>query len=219
MVDRQKTVIEETERLDGELKARGNWTRGQLKSLVGLADVQRGLQTETDRLAEQVKAAEVFALALRGAARQMHTAASRLAQRKTDAATVAAEKGALKRFLDLTESLKPQKPKEGGNAENPEEKGDEKKPEEGPQSDGIPHLAQLKMLKTMQEDLLVRTGQLDELREKNGQLSADEQQELEALALEQGQLADLARNLVRNFARPSDEEEKAPDKKREAEKE
>jgi hypothetical protein len=69
------------------------------------------------------------------------------------------------------------------------------------------------MLKTMQEDVLARTGQLDALREKNGALSEEEQQELDALALEQGQLADLARNLVRHFARPSDaaEPEKKPD--------
>jgi hypothetical protein len=212
MTERQKSVVDETERLDAELRQRGNWTRGQLKSLVGLAEVQRSLRDGTEKLAEQVKAAEVFALALRGAARQMQVAAARLAERRTDAATVDAEKAALKRFLDLTESLKPEK-KKRANGEKPPENGEEDKPEEGPPSDAIPQLAQLKMLKTMQEDLLQRTARLDEIHAKDGDLSPEEQQELDALALEQGQLADLARNLVRQFARPSDDEGDKPAKK------
>lgn len=235
MVERQQSVIDETNRLDeeflnaarksgpvfikdrspipptdAELRERGRWTRGQLKSLSSVAEIERSLAEETERLAEQIQAAEVFALALRGAARQMQVAATRLSERKTDAATVDAEKAALKRFKDLVESLRPEKSKAAG--EKPPE-GEPQKGQEGPATDGIPQLAQLKMLKTMQEDLLARTARLDELRESNGELTPDEQKEVDALALEQGQLADLARNLVKQFAPASEPEDDAAPQK------
>lgn len=213
MAPRQQTVIDETQRLDGEFRTRGNWTRGQLKTLVGLAEVQNGLKDETDRLAEKIKAAEVFALALRGASRSMQTAATRLSERKTDAVTLGMETAALKRFLDLVESLKeePKKDDENGAGQGGDQEPAGQK-NEGPPTDGIPQLAQLKMLKSLQEDLLQRTVALDALREENGGLTPEQTAELEAIALEQGQLADLARNLTRQAAAVASPEEDAPKK-------
>ena len=56
---------------------------------------------------------------------------------------------------------------------------------------------QLKMLKTLQEDLMRQTAQLDEQRLTGGTLTDEQQRELQRLADEQGQLADLTRNLTR----------------------
>lgn len=201
-VARQQAVVDELKRLAEEYKTRGNWSRGQLKSLAGVGDVQKGLKDETDRLAEKIKAAEVFALALRGASRSMQTVVTRVAERKGDEDTIAAAEAALKRFVTLAESLKSEPA--GAAGEDPQRQGggeqQEPKKEGGPPTDGIPQLAQLKMLKSLQEDLLERTSALDALREKNGALDVAQQTELDALALEQGQLADLTRNLVRKLA-------------------
>jgi hypothetical protein len=52
------------------------------------------------------------------------------------------------------------------------------------------------MLKTIQESLLRRTSEIDAQRRKNGRLTDEQQRELEAIASDQGRLADLARNLM-----------------------
>lgn len=209
MVARQQGVIDELKRLSEEFAKRGNWTRGQLKSLLGVSDVQKGLMDETNRLAEKIKAAEVFSLALRGASRSMQVVVTRTAERKADVPTVAAAEAALKRFTALVESLKNELtdpmgegPQQAPSGEQPQQQQDQ-----GPPQDGIPQMAQLKMLKSLQEDLLKRTAALDALRDKDGMLTVDQQKELDALALEQGELADLTRNLTRKLAPPQEAEE------------
>ena len=214
MIAREQTVIEETNRLEALRRQRGNLIRAQLKTLRDLAEVQRNLKTETIGLVDIVKAAEVFALALKGAAREMEFAAKRLEDRLTDGETVARETAAKNRFTDLVSALEPDQDKNanpqaqtgggGGGAAN----------NAGPQTEAIPHIAQLKMLKTLQEDLIHRTETLDRLRKETGPLSDDQKLELDLLAGEQGQLADLMRNLTAQFAEAfqTEPEEAAPGK-------
>lgn len=198
MIARQQNVIDETNRLEALRRERGRWSRAQLKSLRNLADGQRTLQAETQRLQEVVKAAEVFALALKGAAREMERAAKRLDEKLTDGETVSRETSAKNRFVDLVAALneekdtKSQAEHKGG--------GGGKSNNSGPQTDGIPHLAQLKMLKTLQEDLIRRTEDLDRIQQETGSLTDDQKLELDLLAGEQGLLADLTRNLTTQYA-------------------
>lgn len=209
MIGQQQNVIDETNRLEALRRERGNWSRAQLKSLRDLAEVQRHLQSETERLQEVVKAAEVFALALKGAARDMERAAERLDDRQTDGQTIARETSAKNRFEDLVAALDEEK----GNKSEPAEHqggGGGKSNNGGPQTDGIPHLAQLKMLKTLQEDLIQRTEDLDRIRQDTGSLSEDQKLELDLLAGEQGLLADLTRNLTAQYAEAFQAEEQAP---------
>ncbi len=215
MIAREQSVIEETNRLEALRRERGNWSRAQLKSLRDLAEVQKNLRGETERLVEIVQTAEVFALALKGAAREMERAAGRLGDRLTDGETIARETAAKNRFVDLISALEPdkkkaddEKPEAGGGGENGPAKA-------GPQNDGIPQLAQLKMLKTLQEDLIRRTEDLDRIHQEAGKLTDDQRQELDLLAGEQGLLADLTRNLTAQFAEAF---QTAEPKKTEAEK-
>jgi hypothetical protein len=192
-------VLDETLRLKKLQDDEGRLTRAQLITLSDLAEVERGLKDETDRLAQTVEAAEVFALALRGAARHIDRAAVRLAAKQLDDATLAAERAALARFQALVAALESDRK---NNDEAPENAQQQPAPNEqgGPQTDGIPHLAQLRMLKSLQEELIARTAALDALRRDGGELSEDEQAELKSLAGEQQQLSDLARNLTRQVA-------------------
>jgi hypothetical protein len=121
--------------------------------------------------------------------------------------TLVAEKAAKQRFVDLIAALKPEK--QSGNNQPASKQGPGENGSQGPPGDGIPQLAQLKMLKTLQENLIRRTAELDNIRQRNAKLTSEEQAELEALAGEQGQLADLARNLTQQFmeALESDDEE------------
>ena len=91
LVGRQQAIIDETNRLEGERRKRGNLSRAQAKSLRDLVGVQKQLAEKTGELAELVSAAEIFALALRGAARDMTAAADRLEKRLTDTRTVQLE--------------------------------------------------------------------------------------------------------------------------------
>src|SRR5262249_37579092 len=104
------------------------------------------------------------------------------------------QEAARRRLADLVEALKPDEP-------DPKEKppdqagGGSSGQQEGPPSDGIPALAQVKMLITLQKELFARTADIERQRGKAGQLPPAARQELEAIAREQGELADLARNL------------------------
>lgn len=211
MIARQQNVIDETQRLEQERRSRGNWSRAQLKSLSAVEDEQRRLKQQTDRLVEKLGAAEVFAAALRGASERMAVAAARLAERQTDETTLAREEAAKQRFVDLIAALDPQQQHAVPPTEPaPPGQGQPK----GPQAERVPSLAQLKLLKTLQQDLIHRTEQLDALR-GSAQPPADEQHaELEAIAREQGELADLARNLMRELGNATEPQQNIRDEER-----
>jgi hypothetical protein len=201
MIPRQQAVIDETRRLDGLHAQTGKWGRAQLVSLRDLAKVQEHLEGEIGRIIEKLSAAEVFVLALKGAARHMHSAGEQLARRETGAATQKLQEAARKRLADLVEALKPDEPDPDAKAQD-QAGGGSSGQQEGAPSEGIPTLAQVKMLITLQKELFARTAELERLRGKDGQLPPAARQELEGIAREQGELADLARNLSRISSTP-----------------
>jgi hypothetical protein len=208
MIPRQQAVIEETRRLDGLHAESGKWTRGQLVSLRDLARTQQALEEDTVRLVDKLANAEVFALGLKGAARHMHSAAEQLAERQTGAPTQKIQQSAQKRLTDLVDALEPDAPdRNAGGQPSPEQAGGGG--QGAPPADGIPTLAQVKMLLSLQRELFTRTAEIERLRGRDGKLPAAAQTELEAIAAEQGELADLARNLSA-ISSPNDAEEADP---------
>ncbi len=85
-------------------------TRAQALSLRDLARLQESLRADTARLAEQMKGAGTFALAISAAGEAMGRAAAMLDRRQTDAAAQQAEQDALARLALVLEALKPDKP-------------------------------------------------------------------------------------------------------------
>lgn len=215
LIDRQQAVVAETQRLDQEVARRGNWSRGLLRSLRDLVEVQNGLGEETDELAETLKAAEVFALALRGAAKQMQRASTRLDARLTDVETQNQEQAAEHRLAEILEILNAKDDGEDSSKEPPDEqKSDDEQPADAqPPADIIPQLAQLKVLKSLQISLNERTAQLDELRVQQGELNDAEAAEVDELAGEQELLADLLRSLTQALTAPEEEtgDDQVPD--------
>lgn len=204
MIPRQQSLLEETVRLDKLRSERGSLTRGQLRSLRDLAEAETVLQEETNRLAESLSAAEVFALALRGAARSMETAARLLTEKQTGPEAQQAESAAVKRFNDLIASLD-EAAKAAGQRAQPQPEGQEGEQKNLPPTDGIPTLAELEMLVKLQRELLARTEELSRRQGPNGSIAAADQQELERLAEDQAALADLARNMSRLASGAQDE--------------
>ncbi|MGE3314488.1 MAG: hypothetical protein AB7O26_05175 [Planctomycetaceae bacterium] len=197
MIARQQSVVDETLRLDGERKKRGNWSRGQLKSLSDLAANQKQLQGETTELVGKVAEAPVFAAALRSAATELQRAAERIEKRTTDETTVSAERRARQRFVDLVAALEKTNP---GDEQPPAEQNNEAEPQgDPPPSDTIALLAQLKLLKALQVELAERTAGLSRSSDPSAEPSNFD--EAARIADEQGKLADLARDLARELAK------------------
>jgi hypothetical protein len=210
---RQKTVVDETKRLDSERAQAARWTRGQLRSLQSAAGIEHQLRDETARIADRLQNADVYAWVLRRGAGEMQQAADRLKTQLTDAKTVALEIDAWSRLRDLAQLLKPDDSSTADPAQKEESSGSSS-PSEG---DGIPLIAQLKLLKTLEQNILRRTGELDQQRRANAgntdSSRAATDAELDRLATEQGELATLIRHVVSQAAGASEQGKPSPSSK------
>ena len=218
LLSQQQSVIAETERLEAERMEQGSLTRPQLKTLKSLADVERGLQSDAEQMEKSLKVAEVFSLVLRRMSRSLQLAADRLSEKETGAAVVALENDALKKIERLLIVLKPDEPSEAKPQQPPPGEGaPQEQPDKpqtaGPPGESLPQLAQLKLLKSLQEEFLERTQILEKLRDREGNLPPEAVAELEVLAREQEELADMTRNLVVKILQNQPDKEAAEDDK------
>jgi hypothetical protein len=136
----------------------------------------------------------------------MDLAAAQLERRQTGAATVEAERNALHRLQMLLDALTPEKP-DGDSASETE--GGGRQP--GPQGDGVQTLAELKLLKLLQEEINLRTVELQQSASGQG-LTEPQRRECQSLSEEQGRLAVLVLELIRPAdANADDDPDNLPD--------
>ena len=196
MKNRQQAIVAETLRLETARtnSKQGRLTRGQRDSTLLLSRQEIQLMQDTLELAKKLAPAAVFSAALSGAGRELELAADLLARYETGASTQNAEQNALRRFEQLLSCLKPERTegneKTGGGGDAP------------PPEDGIPQLAQLKMLKLMQQEINQRTKALDARfgAKHRDELSETEQREFSIVSEQQGEIA----RLLQNLSRPSE---------------
>ena len=208
MRSRHENVLNETERLADALRDRESFSRGQLKTLKDMAETERSLQFEAERMAQGMTTAEVFSLVLKRLGRSLKLAADSLEERNTSAETQTLERDAIQKIDLLLAVLKQEQKKQGEQPEppekrenlasEPEEQPDQKPENAQPPSDLLPQLAQIKLLKSLQEEYLERTQRLDTFRDHQGNLPQSMLAEKLELAREQAELADLTRNLISN---------------------
>lgn len=194
--DQQAGVQSETLRLDTLRADKPNLTRAQLLSLRELAKHQAVLHITASELAERLSAAAAFRLALDGAARYMQRAADLLEGRETGMPVQRAVQHALTRLDQLVAALDLGEDDPGGQQEQQQDGGEGQAQN---QSDGdvIAGVAQLKLIKLMQQEINRRTLELDEAFDsQNRSLTDDQQQEYILLGQEQGELADLIQNIT-----------------------
>jgi hypothetical protein len=209
MIQRQQSVVDETVRLD-QLRQQAELTRGQQASVAGLASVERALAQEAEQFAQKIAKAKAFEFALQGAVREMNVTAGRLDRGETGAATQQSAKAALDRLLRLAEALKPD-PQEN-QQQNPSDQEADQQEQQQPPGDGIAAMAELKLLKLMQEELNARTAALEETRAAQGALAPEDEQQLAELSQEQGRLAELLLNLgAASAENPEDNPKSLPD--------
>jgi archaellum component FlaC len=203
LVTRQKGVLKEIGRLEGlRDKKTGQLTRSQQASLKQTAEEQRSLAEETAQLGQTLASAKAFVLTLDAAQREMLLAAAAMDKGETGPAAVKSASAALARLEQILAALKP-------------DEGSPLEPQDPPEGDGgqnqgnqptLQNLAELKLLKLMQETINRRTAELEEARRKTGQLTEEQDREVESLAQEQGQLADRVLEMIQAAAeRPEDD--------------
>ena len=197
---RQHALISETKRIGDQHRIKKRWSRGLLKSLKLAANTQHDLQQAAEQLAGELSKTEIIALAVRGAANNMEQAAEQLQARKTGNTTLQFQQAAHRRLRDLITAIqadnevKPEgNPRTGG--------GGASNNQDDLNSEIISQLTQLRVLKTLQTEILTRTVALDKQRRPETPLSAAEQQELKHLTEEQARLTELTRIIMRTLQR------------------
>lgn len=170
-------------------------SRVQQTTLKNLGGHQADLGLETSSLADQVAEAKVFELALRSASREMARCGKFLEELQLADAKQAGDV-ALARLNQLLVALKQDPPPENQPQQPPNQQGGGQ-PQSQPPEDAISQLAQLKLVKLLQQEILRRTEVLEQLSEESP-LSPDQLQEYEDLSAEQGRLADLLDDLIKS---------------------
>lgn len=192
LIERQQAVITETSRLEQLRLERGRWSRGQLKSLKQLSKTEQDLQHQTEAFIERMAGAPVFVLAIRNVRDQLAIAVVRLEERLTDSETLAAETRAQEKLKEMLQILKQRQQQNRDQSQDGESDNNNSMP---PQ-DQIPLIAQLRLLKLLQEALLQQTIQFNESIDQQKELTPDQQELRKQLAQDQADLADLSRELM-----------------------
>jgi hypothetical protein len=200
----QESLQQETLRLD-ELRTRQKQlTRAQLLSLRDVARNQRSLADEAAGLAEQLAQAEVFRLALELINSDMQQAATQLDARQTDQTVQHPQREAIRRLVQLAEAFRSAQ-QAGGQGQPGGEGAGQGGGQGGGNQSAVRALAEVKLVKLMQQHLNEQFLQLTERRE---QLPPDELSEkLTTLGDEQEQLA----TLLENFAATAEDDDTPED--------
>jgi hypothetical protein len=216
--ERQDRQVAETARIHKEVLEQKGWKRTLLGSLTEDAEAQKGLADEAQGLAERdLASAEVFARQLRRAAEAMkqssesfirHAEAMKEKLGDTTPATEGErfQKQAQRRLQALVDALKMDdgdqvRPAGGAN------RGDAGGGQSRAPGDGIPPLAQLKLLRAMQVEVNDQTKDFNKEHPDPARLTDAQKKEIEGLRREQKAVADLIEEYSQR-----DEKEEGPKK-------
>ncbi|MGD0898099.1 MAG: hypothetical protein ABR915_09715 [Thermoguttaceae bacterium] len=187
----QQNALEETRRLDA-LGRQGPLSRAQASSLRDLTLLEQAIRAETARLAGVMAAAGGFHLVLAAAESDMGRAAALLDRRQTGAATQEAQQNALARLDLILKALEPEKP----GAQPDGDGGGDGDGKPGEQPGGVQALAEIKILKLLQEDINIRTGKLQKAVDAAGKATDEHRPLYDRLSEDQGRLADVVYGLL-----------------------
>ena len=198
ILERAKSTRDETIRVEELCVTQGKWTRSQLKSVQGVADSQRDVASSTQQAGEELGSTGVMGLCLNMATEHFTAAAKRLDDRDAGALTQTEQRAGetlLEQFIASLPSAKSPTPQ----LPNP---GSEKPPEAGPdgnQKPSSPLLAvEVRLLLRMQEELLLRTRTLVDLKSSGHDLTTDQLVEFRQLRERQKKLVETARSMLEN---------------------
>jgi hypothetical protein len=208
--ERHEGMIAEHARLQRSAVQLKKWDKLLRAGLDDLSKDQKALGEETSRLTEKELAkAEVFVRMLQKAAKAMEQAGDEMERHRgqvqenpeqtaPDEATVKLQEEAKRRLEQVLEALKPDRggarrpSKQGGGGEG----GQPNAGQNGAPNDGIPPLAQLRLLRALQNEVNQRTDAFSKQHPDPKKLTEQEKKELQDLSREQQEVADLLEKLT-----------------------
>jgi hypothetical protein len=199
----QQNALDEAQRLHGLEQSQGQLTRSQALSLRDLAHLQRSLQTDAAELAQHLGGAAVLELAMTRAARDMARAADLLDRRQTGPSTQDAQRLAIRQLGLLVEAFKPEPP----SSQDQSPAAGDNPPQQGPPAAVLPPLAELKLMKLMQQEINSRIEDLN--KAAAGKPTPEQSRQYAELSHQQGRLADILLQSLQPTSQ-SDEPRKAP---------
>ncbi|PHS11634.1 MAG: hypothetical protein COA78_09355 [Blastopirellula sp.] len=201
MVIQQRQITEKLSRLSEALIQDEPLTLTQLDVVEMISIQQQTLEQETREFAETISKAEVFFLSLVTSADLMREISRNLDIGLLDEETLAFSQEALERLEQLLAALEEdkdeEKQSEAPDEQQPEEgQGEEQQNQQQQNQDGIGQMAQLKLLKSMQQSVNRQTAAAAEELLETGKLTPELEFKLIRLAEEQGKLAELTLKLT-----------------------
>lgn len=206
--ERQESQVAESERVFEAAKTAGGWSRPLQKSLGDLAEAEAGLGGEVGPLVEKhFQEAKVIAHIVREAAEALAGVGAAVEQVRNgpmdleswpdDRRTVQEpQRRALKRLSQLIDVLKEDEKERQAKAQQASGQGDTSGGGGAGGGDGIPPLAQLKLLRALQAEVNERTSAFDAAHADRTKLTPEQQVELGALRTAQAELASLLETIA-----------------------
>jgi hypothetical protein len=206
--DRQDAQLAESERLFQAAKQDGGWSRPLQKSLGDLAAAEAALGGEVAPLTEKyfqdakviahlVRQASEALGAVEPAVETVRNGPMNLDSLESDRRTIQApQRLALKRLTQLIDVLKEEEKDRRTSKPKPMTEGKPDEPSGGAAGDGIPPLAQLKLLRELQAEVNERTDAFAKAHADVTKLTPAEQAELDAIRTAQADLAALLEELT-----------------------
>jgi len=216
--ERQEALSAETTRLQENVQRKKKWDRPLRIDFSRKGEAQRGLGAETEDLAEKrLSKAPVFARLMRRASEamtqageRMHTVAKDAVDPKAlpDAETARLQQLAQRRLTQVVDALKEaaekmEQARGGGGGGND---GGEEPAQAGPPSDGIPPLAELKLLRDLQKDINQRTESFRKEHPDLKKLAEKDRAVLKSIRRDQQDVAELIDELNRPAGEPGEGE-------------
>lgn len=197
IVDGQQRLLDETRHYADVERSQGELTRAQAVSLGDLGKRQQSLEQDTTSLAKKLDGTPVFRLAFVQAALQMQRAATLLGEHETGEPTQRAEQRAIDLVAHASDALRP--PAKGQAEQQPQEnaaQGDQQGQQNANPADAAKVLAEMKLLKWMQDDVNGRTAALEDAYHGATELPPEAQTEYRELSEQQGLIAKLVLELA-----------------------
>ncbi len=207
--ERQEALSAETTRFQENVQRKGEWSRALRGDFLRKRDAQKGLGEETAELAEKrLSKAPVFARLMRRASEAMTSAGERMTtiakdqvdpKELPDDETTQLQQLAQRRLTQVIDALKEAAEKmeqaKGGGGGGDE--GGDNAAQAGPPGDGIPPLAQLKLLRDLQKDINERTETFKKQHLDLKNLPEKDRAVLESIRKDQQDVAELINELNR----------------------
>lgn len=209
--ERHDSLIAEAERIQNTVNQNKTWSRPTKRSLSELAQNQKALADDVGHVAdEKLSAAIVFARALKKSAATMNRAAERFEEQhkraeenandiEADAEAIRSQQEARTRLDQLLDLLKSEtgspmgRPQAGAGGQGEQPDGGGRRGD----SDAIPDVLQLKLLRAMQVDVNKHMADFHRLHPDPEKLTQEQKDELQTIRQQQQEIADLLDELIK----------------------